>query len=136
YAVLASGPCASGCGSLPAGTRNGFYWFKIDPVARTILDKGYVFDSKMDHSFPGIVVDGNGNMVIVDTCSDASSTYLSVCAFYRRPSDPPGQLSGPIMLQAGSKTYAGGCSSQNPPGWGLYSSPMTDSADSSKIWAF
>jgi uncharacterized protein (TIGR03437 family) len=137
YVVIASGPCASGCtGGQPKTTHNGFFWFKIDPVSRTILDKGYLFDSSMDHSFATIVVDGGGNVVIVDTCSDASTRFASVCAFYRRPSDPAGQLTGPTILAAGTNTYAPGCAGINPSGWGLWNATVIDPLDSTKIWTF
>jgi hypothetical protein len=131
WTVVGSGPCASSCGSLPSGGKNGFYWFKLDPVAQTILDSGYVFTAS-DYSYPTLVVDSN-NVVHISVVKTDASTYSSVVEFYRRPTDAAGTLIGPQLLKAGTSNLTNVCGIGGVP-IGSFQQSALDPTDTTKIW--
>jgi hypothetical protein len=131
WTVVGSGPCASSCGSLPSGGKNGFYWFKLDPVGLTILDSGYIFAAS-DYSYPTIVVDSN-NVVHISIVKTDASTYSSVVEFWRAPGDAAGTLQGPQLLKAGTSNLSNACGIGGVP-VGSYEQSALDPADPTKVW--
>ncbi|MEM9378953.1 MAG: hypothetical protein AAGB93_03310 [Planctomycetota bacterium] len=87
-----------------SGGRAAAKWYEINPVAQTVLQSGVVNDPSLSYYYPSIAADGNGNVVMGFSGSDAS---IFPSAYYtgRVAADPPGQMGVPVLYSAGLGPY-------------------------------
>ena len=112
--------------------RVGLEWFEIQPGNGTLLQSGTLADPTLDILYPTIAADANGNVAIAFTQSSGSE-FPSVAVSTRSGNDPPGTLGSPFVLVSGSSSYS--CS-QNPVGWGTYSTTIVDPSQSLVLWTY
>jgi hypothetical protein len=131
HSVLASGPCASGCGPSGPDTHMIFYWFDIDTSSMTLANKAKVSSPTLDYTFPVLAVTSSGDVGITASAM-SSSTYPEIVLFSHRTTDGANALTGPVIAVAGTQSYA--CV-KNPVGWGTFAMSVQDPGDPGKIWA-
>ena len=107
HAVLGSGPCTSNCGAHGPDTADIFIWADIDcstPSNCAVSQTQKV--STPDHLlWPTVGVDANGNVGIFANVVNGSATYLGIEAWSHHVTDPPGVLSGPVVVAPGTTAY-------------------------------
>lgn len=79
-------------------------WYKLDVSDVSLDDYGTIQDSEMYYYFPTIVVNDAGDAIMGFT---GSSPDQYAAAYYtgRYASDPPGEMSSPILLKEGEASY-------------------------------
>jgi len=115
-----------------AGGRAACRWYEIDAASATTLQTGTVTNAVMSYMDPSISVNADNSVVVAFSGSNAE-TYGSSYFAGRVASDPPGQLSKPELLRAGTAPYntvdASGVNR-----WGDYSLTSVDPEDDLTIW--
>ncbi len=126
--------------------RNGARWYRVGSLtgAPALVDSGTVFDNTATnsettdvkwYSFPGINVNGQGNVAIGFTVAGPFQ-HLNAAFTGRLATDPAGQTDAPAL-------YTNTLSSYNPPGnpggangrrWGDYSYTAVDPDDDQTMW--
>lgn len=106
-AVLASGPCTSGCEKQGTDTGNVMFWVDLDcsnPAACVVSQTAKLSGPGINPEFPTVGVDGRGNVGIVAVSSNANSD-LSILLWSRRATDPQGTFSGPTTVVSGTQPF-------------------------------
>lgn len=107
-------------------------WYEIDAASQTVVDQGTISDNSIHFNMPSIAVNKNGDIVVGFSGSDAS---IFGSAYYagRLDGDPAGEMSDPVLLQAGKASHSI-IDSFGRNRWGDYSLTMLDPEDETTIW--
>jgi hypothetical protein len=132
YAVEASGPCDSSCGSQGSDAHNLFFWFDVNTSNLTLQQSKKVSSSSLSFLFPSMDVDGSGNVGFSATGVD-SAQNASVYLFSHRTTDAANVVNGPTLATAGTVPNYN-CNAANPVGWGTYSNTVIDPNQSNVLW--
>jgi hypothetical protein len=138
---------SSGVSNTTSGVaRNGARWYRVGSLttAPALLESGTVFDNTNSnsettnvkwYSFPGINVNGQGNVAIGFTVAGPQQ-HLNAAFTGRLSTDPAGQTDAPTF-------YTNTLASYNPPGnpggangrrWGDFSYTAVDPDDDQTMW--
>jgi hypothetical protein len=135
-AVLASGPCASSCGSVQGvDTKNLMFWVDLDcttPAACTVSQTAKISDTNNNYVWPSLGVDQNGN-VGLSAAAVGASLDPSIVAWGHPASAAAGTLSGPTTVTQGTQPYS--CIA-SPVGFATAVGITTvrDPVDPTKLW--
>jgi hypothetical protein len=110
----------------------GCRWYEINAASASTVQVGTVSDSEMYYFMPGIAVNSRDEVILGFSGSNASQ-YAGAYLSGRMPSDSAGELSTPLLLQAGNAAYnsvgSGGVNR-----WGDYSLSSIDPVDDTTLW--
>lgn len=112
--------------------RAGVRWYELDPVAVSAPQIGTISDSVFHYYMPGISVNASDQMVVGFSGSSPSS-FVGAYLSGRLPSDPPGEVSAPILYKAGEAPYTQ-LSSAGVNRWGDYSLTSIDPVGDKDFW--
>ena len=116
--------------TIEGGAMAGVRWYEIrSPQAGPfVFQQGTVVDPEISFWMGSIAMDKLGNIALGFSASE-KRTNPSVFAVGRRPSDPSGFMSGPLVLAAGT-----GVQKSSFKRWGDYSSMDVDPSDDCTFW--
>ncbi len=86
------------------GGRAGVRWYEIDAGGLSVLQTGDVSDASLGFVMPTICVNAAGDMALGFSGADAN-TYASAYYAGRVSTDPPGEMSDPVLLRAGQAPH-------------------------------
>jgi hypothetical protein len=86
------------------GGRAASRWYKIDVFNTMLDDYGTIEDSVMYYYFPTIMVNAGGD-AIMGFSGSYSGQYAAAYYTGRLASDPPGEMSPPVLFKEGEATY-------------------------------
>lgn len=107
-------------------------WYEVDPVALSLIQSGTISDPSLYYFFPSITVDVAGNVVMGFSGSDANQ-FAAAYFTGRRAIDPPGMMSAPVLLRAGSAPQ-NNIDSFGRNRWGDYSLTSMDPSNELTFW--
>lgn len=135
YGVIGSGPCTSGCGAQGADAHDILFYVAVDVGSYPTLalaDHAKLASATLDFAYPGLAIDGHGNVGISAMCVGATQP-MSTCAWGRGATAAPGVFAGPAVLFAGTTAYT--CNSGTQVGTGTYANLVVDGGDARYLWA-
>lgn len=108
------------------------HWFQIDAATGVIVQQGLYGAPGRHYSFPAVMPDGNGNLVIVFQRS-GTTEFASLRTTGRLATDPLGRLQNSAELKPGAARYVklDGMSRNR---WGDYLGIANDPTDNRAIW--
>jgi hypothetical protein len=130
YALVASGPCTSNCGSQGADAHDLIFFFDLSIPALTLNQGVKISSAGGDLIFPSLAVDAQGNVAIAAT-GVSSVAPPSIYEWHQLSSDAPGTIHGPNLLTPGNDSYS--CIN-TPVGWGTYSATVQDASNGMNLW--
>jgi hypothetical protein len=105
-------------------------WYEIrNPEAPSVFQQGTIFDNQNNYWMGSVAMDKAGNIALGFSAS-SSSLFPSIFVAGRHASDPAGNLSGPLVLKAGSGSQLANSFRR----WGDYSSMAIDPSDDCTFW--
>jgi hypothetical protein len=113
--------------------RAAIRWYQIDPVAKTLLQAGYIADPSLDLYYPSIAVNGLGR-VVIGMSGSSSTKYASAYAVAGETVNGTTTFGGLIPIAAGSGSYDQVFAGRNR--WGDYSTTVVDPSDPNSFWTF
>lgn len=118
--------------TINAGGRAGCRWYEIDPAGASLIQSGLVSDGSLNYFFPSIMVNGNGEVAMAFSGSDANQ-YAGCYYTGRIPSDPPGEMGPPVQYKEGTgpQNNVDGYGRNR---WGDYSYTTLDPSDDATFW--
>jgi hypothetical protein len=116
--------------TIEGGAMAGVRWYEIrNPLsAPSLFQQGTVVDPDIAFWMGSIAMDKAGNIALGFSASE-KRVKPSVFAVGRRPSDPLGTMSGPLVLASGT-----GVQQASFHRWGDYSSMVVDPSDDCTFW--
>jgi hypothetical protein len=116
--------------TIEGGAMAGVRWYEIrsPQAAPFVFQQGTVVDPELSFWMGSIAMDKVGNIALGFSASE-KRLNPSVFAVGRRPSDPLGTMSGPLVLALGT-----GVQKSSFKRWGDYSSMVIDPADDCTFW--
>jgi hypothetical protein len=116
--------------TIEGGAMAGERWYEIrsPQAAPFVYQQGTVVDPEVAFWMGSIAMDKAGNIALGFSASE-KRTNPSVYAVGRKPSDPLGTMSGPLLLALGT-----GVQQASFHRWGDYSSMVVDPADDCTFW--
>ena len=112
------------------GSLGGVRWYEIRNPGGTpaVFQQGTVIDSSGDYWLGSVAMDRGGDIALGFTAM-SKRQFSSVYVAGRRPTDPLGQMFGPLVLARGS-----GVQFNSYKRWGDYSSMTVDPKDDCTFW--
>jgi len=111
------------------GALAGVRWYEIrNPSAPFVYQQSTLIDPDVNYWLGSIAMDKSGNAALGFSAS-SKSVFPSVYVAGRAPTDPPGQMFGPLVLVDGS-----GAQIQSFHRWRDYSSMSLDPVDDCTFW--
>jgi hypothetical protein len=80
--------------------RSAITWYVADLDSNSLVDNGTITDSVLSFNMPSIAVNKRGSIVI-GMSAGSTSQYASTYFAGRIPTDPPGEMSDPVLYRAG-----------------------------------
>jgi len=116
--------------TVSGGELAGVRWYEIRSpgAAPYVYQQGTVVDPDTDYWLGSIAMDKVGD-VALGFSAMSHTLFSSVYVAGRRPTDPAGQMSGPLVLASGS-----GVQFNSYKRWGDYSSMTIDPKDDCTFW--
>jgi len=116
--------------TIEGGALAGVRWYEIrNPAAPFIFQQSTLIDANLNYWLGSIAMDKVGDMAL--GFSTSSHGFLpSIYVAGRAPGDPPGAMSGPLVLVNGSGLQKNNSFNR----WGDYSSMSIDPADDCTFW--
>jgi hypothetical protein len=112
--------------------RAAIQWFKIDAVAKTMIESGIITNATLDLFYPSIAANETGQVVIGCNGSSAS-TFVSAYAFVGDIAAGHLKFTGPMLLKSGLASYRVH-SDTGTDRWGDYSATVVDPSDRNQFW--
>ena len=120
--------------------RTTFSWtacarlIELDTGADAIVQDFWVSSSLRDYFYPGLALDGYGNLAVVVGVS-SSNDYPGLLVTGRLRDDPHGEFQPPVPVKAGSGAEESSCSSSsNRCRYGDYFGASPDPTDPTRVW--
>jgi hypothetical protein len=116
--------------TVAGGALGGVRWYEIrNPGSTpTVFQQGTVIDPSTDYWLGSVAMDRAGNIALGFNAM-SKQLFSSVYVAGRRPTDPLGQMFGPVVLARGS-----GVQFNSYKRWGDYSSMTVDPKDDCTFW--
>ncbi|GMV35585.1 MAG: hypothetical protein AMXMBFR61_00930 [Fimbriimonadales bacterium] len=112
-------------------------WYQLNtsnwPTSVSVTTSGTVITSGVYQWFPSVAVNQD-NTLFMGFCRASSNEYASIYYAYRLASDPPGQMTVPTVIKAGTRYYTG--EGGSPVRWGDYTGTVVDPQDDRTFWHF
>src|SRR5437773_2154347 len=107
---------------------------ELDTGADAIVQDFWVSSSLRDYFYPGLALDGYGNLAVVVGVS-SSNDYPGLLVTGRLRDDPHGEFQPPVPVKAGSGAEESSCSSSsNRCRYGDYFGASPDPTDPTRVW--
>src|SRR5206468_2531779 len=107
---------------------------ELDTGADAIVQDFWVSSSLRDYFYPGLALDGYGNLAVVVGVS-SSNDYPGLLVTGRLRDDPHGEFQPPLPVKAGSGAEESSCSSSsNRCRYGDYFGASPDPTDPTRVW--
>ncbi len=118
----------------PTPSRSSIQWWKIDPVAVGVADRGLVDDptGKRFFAYPSIAVNKN-NDVLLGYSRFQADEYAGASYSFRTAIDPDGTMQSERTLRNGDACYFKDPASFGTNQWGAYSASVVD-PDDKTLW--
>ncbi len=128
--------------------RVGADWFEVRISDGAVLQQSTIADPTYDMLFPTVAVDSKGDMAFGFTKTSATA-YPSVYVAARTANDPLDRLETPVLAAGGTSAYS--CpmglgmtwlghllklATNNPVGWGTYSTTVQDASNPEVLWTY
>ena len=107
-------------------------WYELKVPSLAIAQQGEIWNTTSNWSYPALMVDANGGLVI-NASSVGPQNTPNASLLTRAPTDPSGQMSVPQGFTAGTTPYVAD-SRDNPVRWGDYFGIALD-PDGLRVWA-
>lgn len=110
------------------------HWVQLEAATGTLTQQGIYGAKSAYYSYPAIMPNNNGDMIMVFSHCSASA-FASVRFTGRKATDPPGTLRNSSTLKAGTAGYLG-LDGNGRNRWGDYAGIAADPSNPAAVWFY